>query len=49
MRPTGEATGMHQVEVQITNGDGLTATDTFNVQVVRKVFLPTILKDRRTW
>jgi hypothetical protein len=49
MRPTGAATGMHQVEVQITNGDGLTATDTFNVQVVRKVFLPTILKDRTTW
>jgi hypothetical protein len=45
MLPTAAAAGRHQVEVQITTGDGLTATDTFTVHVVSRVLLPIVVKD----
>jgi hypothetical protein len=46
IRPTREAIGAHQVEIQIENSYGLTATDTLNVQVRDRVFLPVVLRNR---
>jgi hypothetical protein len=43
IQPTGATIGSHAVEVQIVNSYGLTATDTFRVKVIGRVFLPTVL------
>lgn len=44
INPNSNAVGLHEVEVQIENSYGLTATGTFRVLVVSRVFLPTVMR-----
>jgi hypothetical protein len=46
IEPEGRGAGTYQVEVQITTGDGLTATDTFDLLVAGRVLLPVVVKKK---